>query len=124
MACGKVRPLTKSPKGRDINQGDKFQINHSFSDPKFRVKINQIQLKETKAENKETHERVALDRKYETQAAIIRIMKSRKSIKSVELVQRTIEQTINRGTLDVREIKANIERRVLGPHPLPGFEVR
>jgi len=104
--------LTKSPKGREINQGDKFQINHSFSDPKFRVKINQIQLKETKAENKETHEKVALDRKYETQAAIIRIMKSRKTVRSVELVQQTIEQTKNRGTLDIKEIKQNIERLI------------
>jgi cullin-4 len=110
MACGKTRVLTKSPKGRDVNTTDKFKINHSFHDPKFRVKVNQIQLKETKEENKETHERVAQDRQYETQAAIIRIMKSRKKITHVELVQQTIEQTKNRGMLDVADIKRNIER--------------
>lgn len=110
MACGKLRVLTKSPKGRDVKQTDKFQVNRGFQDAKFRVKINQIQLKETKQENRETHERVAQDRQYETQAAIIRILKSRKTIRHVELVQQTIEQTKNRGMLDVSDIKRNIER--------------
>lgn len=112
MACGKHRVLAKSPKGRDVGTGDKFVVNLSFSDPKFRVKINQIQLKETKEENKETHERVAQDRQYETQAAIIRIMKSRKSVRHVDLIQQTIEQTKNRGVLDMGDIKKNIERYV------------
>lgn len=112
LALGKSRVLTKAPKGKDIGDDDKFAINLSFSDPKFRVKINQIQLKETKEENKETHERVAKDRQFETQAAITRIMKSRKQATEVELVQAVIEQTKGRGVLDVGEIKKNIERYV------------
>lgn len=110
LACGKIRVLLKSPKSRDVNGTDKFQVNQAFTSPHIRVKINQIQLKETKEENKETHERVEQDRKYETQAAIIRIMKSRRTIRHVELVQQTIEQTKNRGTLDVGLIKQNIEK--------------
>ncbi|KAF8533344.1 Cullin family-domain-containing protein [Trichophaea hybrida] len=112
LACGKIRVLVKSPKGRDINETDKFQVNYVFTSPHIRVKINQIQLKETKEENKETHERVEKDRQYETQAAIIRIMKSRQTIRHVELVQQTIEQTKNRGTLDVGLIKQNIEKLI------------
>lgn len=112
LACGKYRVLVKSPKGKDVNKTDTFTLNNSFQDSKFRIKINQIQLKETKEENKETHERVAQDRQYETQAAIIRIMKSRKTIKHVELIQQTIEQTKNRGVLDVSEIKQNIEKLI------------
>ena len=112
LACGRTRILLKSPKGKEVSEGDKFQLNAGFSDPKFRVKINQIQHKETKKENKDTHEAVARDRKYETQAAIIRIMKGRKRVRHVELVQATIEQTKNRGMLDVADIKTNIERYV------------
>lgn len=76
----------------------------------MRIKINQIQLKETKEENKTTHERVAADRHYETQAAIVRIMKSRKSITHAELIAEVIEATRHRGTLQPAEIKTNIEK--------------
>ena len=102
--------MTKSPKGKDVNHTDTFVVNLNFSDPKYRIKINQIQLKETKEENKETHERVAADRHYETQAAIVRIMKSRKKITHAELVAEVIKATKSRGVLDPVDIKKNIEK--------------
>jgi Cullin protein neddylation domain len=89
---------------------DAFSVNLAFHDPKFRIKINQVQLKETKQENKETHERVAQDRQYETQAALVRIMKSRKTILHNELIAEVIKQTKNRGELDIGDIKKNIEK--------------
>jgi cullin 4 len=110
LACGKVRVLNKHPKGRDVNPTDTFTINKTFSDPRVRVKINQIQLKETKEENKETHERVAADRQFETQAAIVRIMKSRKKLTHNQLVAEVINQTKSRGAVDASEIKKNIEK--------------
>jgi len=110
LACAKYRVLSKYPKGREVNDMDNFAYNASFQDPKFRIKINQIQLKETKEENKETHQRVAADRHYETQAAIVRIMKSRKTIKHAELVAEIIKATKSRGVLDPADIKKNIEK--------------
>ncbi len=110
LACGKVRVITKDPRGKDVNPTDTFVVNKSFSDPKFRIKINQIQLKETKEENKETHERVARDRQFETQAAIVRIMKSRKTMTHANLVAEVINQTKKRGAVDTSEIKQNIEK--------------
>lgn len=110
LACGKVRVLTKSPKGKDVNPTDTFAVNKGFTDPKFRVKINQIQLRETKQENKETHERAARDRQFETQAAIVRIMKSRKTMTHANLVAEVINQTKKRGAVDTSEIKKNIEK--------------
>ncbi|EWC48551.1 hypothetical protein DRE_01773 [Drechslerella stenobrocha 248] len=112
LACARVRPLTKSPKGKDINSTDTFTVNLSFTDPKIRIKINQIQLKETKEENTATHEQITQDRQYETQAAIIRIMKSRKTIGHNELITETINQTKKRGVLDLGDIKKNIERLI------------
>ncbi|USW50086.1 Putative cullin protein, neddylation [Septoria linicola] len=112
LACAKLRPLTKHPKGKDINDTDAFSINTSFEHPKYRVKINQVQLKETKQENKETHERVAEDRNFECQAAVVRIMKSRKTISHQELVSEVIKSTMSRGVLAVADIKKNIDRLI------------
>lgn len=93
-----------------MSNSDTFSLNLNFSDPKYRIKINQIQAKETKQENKETHERVAADRNYETQAAIVRIMKTRKTIPHAELVAEVIRATKNRGPLDPADIKKSIEK--------------
>ncbi|KAI1907363.1 hypothetical protein LOZ64_005925 [Ophidiomyces ophidiicola] len=112
LACAKYRVLTKHPKGKEINSADIFSFNSKFSDPKMRIKINQIQLKETKEENIETHERVAADRNYETQAAIVRIMKSHKTITPQELIVEVIKATKNRGDLDPADIKKNIDKLI------------
>lgn len=112
LACAKYKVLTKTPKGRDVNETDTFAFNAKFTDDRFRLKINQIQLKETKEENKETHKRVAADRHYETQAAIVRIMKSRKRIGHNELIVEVIKATRSRGVLDQADIKKNIEKLI------------
>lgn len=111
LACAKFRILTKHPKGREVNTTDTFTVNLGFTDPKYRIKINQIQLKETKEENKETLEKVYEDRQYETQAAIVRIMKARKTINHSLLVSEVIEQTRKRGKVEPGEIKKHIESK-------------
>jgi Cullin family/Cullin protein neddylation domain len=113
LACAKYRVLAKHPKGRDIAPTDTFTFDSTFTDPKMRIKINQIQLKETRQENKETHERVAADRHYETQAAIVRIMKSRKTVGHNELIIEVINATKSRGVLGQADIRRNIEKYVV-----------
>jgi cullin-4 len=112
LACAKLRPLRKHPPGREINDTDTFTLNTSFSHEKYRIKINQVQLKETKEENKETHERIFEDRNFETQAAIVRIMKAKKKIGHQLLVAEVIEATRKRGVLDVAGIKKNIDKLI------------
>lgn len=112
--------LTKRPKGPEVNENDVFKYNVDFTDQKVRIKINQIQLKETKEENKVVHERVAADRHFETQAAIVRIMKSRKTIKHADLMAEVISATRHRGVLDADDIKRNIEGYVF---TLPFFSL-
>ncbi|KAI4258555.1 MAG: hypothetical protein LQ352_001190 [Teloschistes flavicans] len=112
LACARYRILSKTPKGKDVHSTDTFSLNTAFADPKYRIKINQIQAKETKEENKETHERVAADRAYETQAAVVRIMKQKKTISHVLLVSEVIGATKSRGVLEGAEIKKNIERLI------------
>lgn len=110
LACGRYRLLLKTPRGRDISPTDTFTHNAHFADPRTRIKINQIQLRETVEENRETHVRVAADRHYETQAAIVRIMKARKSVRHAELVAEVLQATRSRGVLDPADIKKNIDK--------------
>lgn len=119
LACAQFRVLTKHPKGREVNETDTFTVNIAFTHPKIKLKINQIQLKETKEENAETLERVHKDRQYETQAAIVRIMKSRKTMTHANLVAEVIEQTRKRGAVEMSEIKKNIESESNPPWPPP-----
>ncbi|KAJ5945719.1 hypothetical protein N7454_002558 [Penicillium verhagenii] len=112
LACAKYRVLIKKPKGKEVETTDEFSYNAGFTDAKMRIKINQVQLKETKEENTTTHERVAADRHFETQAAIVRIMKSRKTITHAELIAEVIEATLSRGQLQPPDIKININKLI------------
>ncbi|CAH3104933.1 unnamed protein product [Porites lobata] len=92
LACGKARVLLKKPKGRDVDDGDIFFFNSEFKHKLCRIKINQIQMKETQEENINTTERVFQDRQYQIDAAIVRIMKTRKTLSHTLLVSELYNQ--------------------------------
>ncbi|KAF5944098.1 hypothetical protein HYC85_018175 [Camellia sinensis] len=102
LACGKIRVLQKSPKGKEVDDDDSFVFNEEFAAPLYRLKVNAIQMKETVEENTSTTERVFQDRQYQIDAAIVRIMKTRKlkfPIKPADLKKR-IESLIDREYLE------------------------
>ncbi|XP_024030922.1 cullin-4 [Morus notabilis] len=92
LACGKVRVLQKLPKGRDVEDNDAFVFNEAFSAPLYRIKVNAIQMKETVEENTSTTERVFQDRQYQVDAAIVRIMKTRKVLSHTLLITELFQQ--------------------------------
>eukprot|EP00730_Choanoeca_flexa_P019489 TRINITY_DN9520_c0_g1_i1.p1 TRINITY_DN9520_c0_g1~~TRINITY_DN9520_c0_g1_i1.p1 ORF type:complete len:735 (+),score=219.46 TRINITY_DN9520_c0_g1_i1:131-2335(+) len=92
MSLGKTRVLTKSIKAKSITDDDRFAVNEKFSDKHKRVKINQIQLKETAAETTATNDRIFQDRIYAVDAAIVRIMKTRKTLKHSLLMSTLLEE--------------------------------
>ncbi|XP_038631906.1 cullin-4B isoform X1 [Scyliorhinus canicula] len=92
LACGKARVLTKTPKSKDVEDYDKFTCNDDFKHKLFRIKINQIQMKETVEEQASTTERVFQDRQYQIDAAIVRIMKMRKTLSHNLLVSEVYNQ--------------------------------
>ena len=55
-----------------------------------RITINSIQKKESKKDSEIVHKRVLADRKHFIDAAIVKTMKSKKSLKHVELVTEVI----------------------------------
>ncbi|XP_061430926.1 cullin-4A-like isoform X1 [Lethenteron reissneri] len=92
LACGKARVINKEPKSKDVEDGDHFLLNGDFKHKLFRIKINQIQMKETVEEQASTHERVFQDRQYQIDAAIVRIMKMRKTLSHNLLVTELYNQ--------------------------------
>ena len=92
LACGKVRVLRKEPKGRDVGDEDIFHFEQDFTSPQLRMKINAIQLKETAEEQQQTNERVFQDRQYQVDAAIVRIMKTRKTLSHQLLIAELMKQ--------------------------------
>jgi cullin-4 len=51
--------LIKDPKGRDVEDQDVFHVNDAFTEKRFRIMINSIQMKETEEENKKTNDQVS-----------------------------------------------------------------
>lgn len=47
LACGKFRVLRKLPKGREVFHGDSFFFNEDFNDRLYRIRISQVQMRET-----------------------------------------------------------------------------
>ncbi|KAG5677740.1 hypothetical protein PVAND_007471 [Polypedilum vanderplanki] len=92
LACGKARVLTKIPKSREVEDHDKFKFNNEFTAKLFRIKINSIQMKETNEEQKATEERVYQDRQYQIDAAVVRIMKMRKTLSHNLLISELYKQ--------------------------------
>ncbi|XP_005176013.1 cullin-4A [Musca domestica] len=92
LACGRARVITKEPKGREVEDKDQFHYNNEFVNKLFRIKINQIQMKETTEEQKATEERVFQDRQYQIDAAIVRIMKMRKTLSHNLLITELFNQ--------------------------------
>ncbi|OCH94183.1 Cullin-domain-containing protein [Obba rivulosa] len=112
LACGKKRVLKKQPPGKDVNDGDTFQFNADFTDPRYQVHINSIQVKETPEESKRTQTLIEGDRKHALDAAIVRIMKARKELSYQQLTAATVEAVKNHFKPDVSSIKQRIQSLV------------
>jgi cullin-4 len=116
LAGGKVRVLTKLSKGK-INISDQFKFNHTFTHPLHRIKINQVQAKATPAEIEKTQEQVVHDRQFQIDAAIVRVMKARKSLKHSQLMQEVI-------TLCSSSRMRNVDGSSSGGFPLSSADMK
>lgn len=92
LACGKIKAIIKAPKGRDVNATDQFEFNSGFEHALYRIVINAIQARESVQEQKATEERVFEDRQYQVDAAIVRILKTRKRCSHKDLSVELFEQ--------------------------------
>jgi len=110
LACAKFKLLHKEPKGRDVGEADSFSFNADFSAKHLRFKVGTVTAsKETDVEKAETRQKVDEDRKPQIEAAIVRVMKSRKEMEHNALIAEVTSQLTSRFLPHPNVIKKRIE---------------
>lgn len=105
LSCAKYKILAKEPNTRTISPNDSFEFNSKFTDKMRRIKIPLPPVDE----RKKVIEDVDKDRRYAIDAAIVRIMKSRKVLGHQQLVLECVEQLGRMFKPDIKAIKKRIE---------------
>ncbi|KDP42559.1 hypothetical protein JCGZ_24333 [Jatropha curcas] len=105
LSCAKYKILLKEPNTKTISQTDYFEVNHKFTDRMRRIKIPLPPVDE----RKKVVEDVDKDRRYAIDAAIVRIMKSRKVLGHQQLVSECVEQLSRMFKPDIKAIKKRME---------------
>ncbi|KAJ6393816.1 hypothetical protein OIU77_023119 [Salix suchowensis] len=105
LSCGKYKILSKEPNTKTVTQNDSFEFNRKFNDRMRRIKVP-LPLVD---ERKKVVEDVYKDRRYAIDAAIVRIMKSRKVLGYQQLVMDCVEQLSRMFKPDIKAIKKRIE---------------
>ncbi|KAG6820945.1 hypothetical protein H0H93_009181 [Arthromyces matolae] len=110
LACAKYKILKKHPPGRDVEKDDSFSFNASFTSSLRKIKIGTIISKvESGDERKETRDRIDEERRHQTEACIVRIMKDRKHMTHNDLINEVTRQLSARFHPDPLHIKKRIE---------------
>ncbi|GMI87375.1 cullin 3, cullin 3A [Hibiscus trionum] len=111
MACVKGKNvLRKEPMSKDIGTNDAFFVNDKFTSKFYKVKIGTVVAqKESEPEKLETRQRVEEDRKPQIEAAIVRIMKSRRVLDHNNVIAEVTKQLQSRFLANPTEIKKRIE---------------
>ncbi|GER49512.1 cullin family protein [Striga asiatica] len=111
LACVKGKNvLRKEPMSKDIGEEDAFSVNDNFTSKLRKVKIGTVVAqKESEPEKQETRQRVEEDRKPQIEAAIVRIMKSRRVLDHNNIIAEVTKQLQSRFLANPGEIKKRIE---------------
>lgn len=105
LSCAKYKILNKEPNTKTILPTDNFEFNSKFTDRMRRIKIPLPPVDE----RRKVIEDVDKDRRYAIDAAIVRIMKSRKVLGHQQLVMECVEQLGRMFKPDIKAIKKRIE---------------
>ncbi|CAJ2667128.1 unnamed protein product [Trifolium pratense] len=105
LSCAKYKILLKEPNTKTISPNDIFEFNSKFTDKMRRIKIPLPPVDE----RKKVIEDVDQDRRYAIDAAIVRIMKSRKVLGHQQLVLECVELLSSMFKPDIKTIKKRIE---------------
>jgi cullin 3 len=110
----KWRVLRKEPVSKDVKPTDKFYFNEDYSSQFLKIKVSVVaggggNRVENQDERRATQKRTDEERGIVIEAAIVRIMKSRKSLSHSQLMTETLAQISSRFQPDVNMIKKKIE---------------
>lgn len=105
LSCAKYKILLKEPNTRTVSRTDYFTFNPHFTDKMRRIRVPLPQVDE----RRKLVEDVDKDRRYNIDASIVRIMKSRKELGYLQLITECVEQLSRMFKPDIKTIKKRIE---------------
>ena len=105
----KLLTVSNPPDCSEFSDASVIRVNEDFSNKLVKFKLSLAIQKETEKEIQQARSSVEEDRRMFLQAAIVRIMKSRKSMKHNELVQEVVKQIAGRFQPNFANIKRAIE---------------
>eukprot|EP01083_Nonionella_stella_P077934 213041_1 len=109
MAHPKVKVMRKAPNSKVIEDHHKFQINPKYSNPRAKIPIPTLNIKSNKPEQDDKNmEAIYRLRRHQIDAAVVRIMKARKTLKHPDLVTEVVKQLRGRFTPKPVDIKKRI----------------
>ena len=87
LSCGKFKVISKTPANSKINAGDNFAAN-----PKFTSNMRKIRIPMASLDSSFNTKKVEEDRTIAIEAAIVRIMKARKTLEHQQLLSEVLAQ--------------------------------
>ncbi|KAF0692546.1 Aste57867_16358 [Aphanomyces stellatus] len=115
LSCGKFKLVKKSPENKNIATSDTFTANMTFASPMRKLRIPMASLEES-----HNPKHVEEDRSIAIEAAIVRIMKARKTLQHQQLISEVLSQLAffrPNPKLIKRRIEALIDREYLERDP-------
>jgi len=104
-----LKDTTSSGQEEDGRDNESYEINLNFAPVSRRIKIPLLMARVNQEEKEATRTAVDEDRRHAIEAAIVRIMKSRKSIDHQRLIVEVSQQLMQLFNPDPKVIKARIE---------------
>ncbi|PIN02365.1 Cullin [Handroanthus impetiginosus] len=105
LSCAKYKILNKEPDTKSVSENDYFEFNSKFTDKMRRIRIPLPPVDD----RKKVVEDVDKDRRYAIDAALVRIMKSRKVLGHQQLVVECVEMLSRMFKPEIRIIKKRME---------------
>lgn len=109
LSLMRYKILLKDPKDKTVEPNHTFTFNSKFRSKLFRVRIMTLHRKDTKQQQAVTRAKIDEDRKHQIEAAIVRIMKARKTLDHVNLITEATRQLATRFRPNPVIIKKRIE---------------
>mmetsp|Transcript_9527 Transcript_9527/g.18629 ORF Transcript_9527/g.18629 Transcript_9527/m.18629 type:complete len:744 (+) Transcript_9527:126-2357(+) len=110
LACGHLKLLLKEPKGKDVGDDDAFSNNAKFTHKMIKFKVASVAAsRETNEEVQASRNKMNEDRNPQIDAAIVRIMKTRRVMEHNLLIAEVTKQLTQRFSPNPLVIKKRIE---------------